>query len=132
MRRAVLISIVLLTAGCSGPFFMLPGGALEGSLADSAWPAREAEGVIQLETNPAAPYSVNVGFRLIGGSVYVDPAAERRWYRYIADDARIRIRFDGEKEIYAARAVTEDDDAVLAQFEEGRIVLRLDPDAARL
>ncbi len=132
MQKLSLIVLVFLVSGCSGPLFILPGGALKGPVADSAWPARAVDGVIQLETNPAAPYSVNLGYRLIDGKLYIDPAAERRWYQYIAGDARVRIRFDGETEIYAARAVPESDDAVLAQFESDRIVLRLDPDAARL
>ena len=62
---------------------------------------------MQLETNPGAPYSVNVGYRVINGKVYVDPAEERRWYCYMKQDPRVRLRFDGETEIYEALAVVD-------------------------
>ena len=61
---AVLATLAL--AGCAGPFAVFPGGALEGevvALDAVAFPATafpDPSGVIQLETRPGNPYSVNL------------------------------------------------------------------------
>jgi len=107
---------------------LLPGGSLSGTEAplDSAsMPAEEA--VLQLETNPSDPYSVNVGFRLIDGQIYIDPASERQWYGYIQSDPNIRIRFDGEEVVHPVLAQVVTDAKVISQFESDRIVMRLVP-----
>jgi len=82
---------------------------------------------MQLETNPAEPYSVNVGYAVIDGNMYIDPAESRRWYQNIKQNPTIRLRFDGKRVVHPATAVAETDPAVLGQFEADRRVLRIVP-----
>ncbi|MEM7000589.1 MAG: hypothetical protein AAF529_07365 [Pseudomonadota bacterium] len=127
MQRLSILTLVLCTlTGCGGPFFLLAGGALSGPeqpYLNSVAPS--ADTLIQLETNPDDPYSVNLNARVIGGEVYVDPAVGRKWYEHLAADPRIRIRFDGDATVYAGRVVEETDTDVLALFEPDRIVFRI-------
>ncbi|MEM1433175.1 MAG: hypothetical protein AAGG11_03905 [Pseudomonadota bacterium] len=115
--------------GCgNGPLGPIPGGALAGAEAVYEPAVLAAEpGVIVLETNPDAPYSVKVNSVNVGGSLYIDPTAERTWYQNIAANPEVRFRFDGTDSIYPATAVRETDQAVVEKFEPDRIVLRLDP-----
>ena len=122
------IGLLLLLAACGGPLGMLAGGELDGRVAPFSQDLVPGEGgVIQLETRPDDPYSVNIGTVVIGGSLYMDPAEERRWYKYIKANPDIRIRFDGADTVYTARAYPVTDEAVLTQFEADRIVLRIGP-----
>jgi hypothetical protein len=107
---------------------MFPGGQLSGpeSAFDPKTVPAEAE-LLQLETNASEPYSVNVGFRRIEGDIYIDPAAERQWYKHIVVNPLVRIRFDGSQYVHPAQAETVTEPDVLAQFEADRIVLRLVP-----
>ena len=84
-------------------------------------------GVIQLETNPVDPYSVNVGYLVVGGNMYVDPAESRTWYQNMKASPLVRIRFDGTEVVYPAVAVVETEQEVLSQFESDRHVFRLIP-----
>ena len=126
MRGLVLLSIALLV-GCSGPFMGLPGGSLGPEIASTGWSEKSQDGVLELETNPTDPYSVIIGFRAINGQIYIDPAEERKWYTYLASDPQVRVRFDGEDLIYAARAVLVEDREILSLFEVDRRVHRLVP-----
>lgn len=114
--------------GCNGPFLQLPGGRLEGREAPlSAAAVPPDGGVIELETRPEDPYSVHVGTVVIGGVVYIDPAAERRWYRHLLADPRVRIRFEDDPTVYSARVEPVSDPALLERFDPTRNVLRLVP-----
>jgi len=130
---AFTLSMFFFPVGCAGPMGMIPGGALEGpetSLTAAKFSAdvfADEGGVIQLETRPADPYSVNLGARKIGGHVYVDPTEARAWYQHIQADDRVRIRFAGSDAIYAARAIAEEDASVVSQFTADRRVLRIEP-----
>lgn len=125
---AVVVLALLAVGGCSGPVWQFPGGKLEGeerALDLSAVPSDC--GVIQLETNPDDPYSVNIGCRLIAGTIYVDPADSRTWYQNMKANPLVRIRFDGSEVIYLAKAETETNKEILDQYEADRHVLRLVP-----
>lgn len=126
----VLFGLILVgaLAGCSGPLWQFPGGALQGPEAplDLSDLAPEG-GVIQLETNPSDPYSVNIGYVTVNGSMYIDPAESRTWYKNIKANNAVRIRFDGAEAIHPANAVVETDPEVLKRFEADRIVLQLAP-----
>lgn len=122
------VLIALSMFGCSGPLWQFPGGALSGpeqQLNSARIPAEG--GVMQLETNPDEPYSVNVGYVVIGGSAYIDPADSRRWYQNIKSNALIRVRFNDSDVVYTAVAVAEVDPEVLSGFEADRHVLRIAP-----
>ena len=127
--KTLLAAIVLvLLVGCDGPVWQFPGGAFSGAEQSLAMASIPAEGgVLQLETDPTDPYSVNVGFRTIDGSMYIDPAAERGWYQRIQKDPAVRIRLEGAASVYLATAVVVTDADLLAQYDDDRIVLRLAP-----
>lgn len=128
MRIISAAILIVFVAGCSGPFFLLPGGALAGAevpLNTANMPTEEA--VLQLETNPSDPYSVNVGFRLIDGQIYIDPAIERQWYQHLQADSNVRIRFTGAEVVHRATAEVVTDAKIIANFDSDRIVMRLVP-----
>jgi hypothetical protein len=100
----------LALAGC-GP---LSGGALRGPVHAEPvgdWAFVAGEYACQLETNPAAPHSVNVWCLGEGERLYVptsmirgpkDPA-EREWVQNASRDPRVRIRVGDE--VYERSAV---------------------------
>ncbi len=105
----------------------LPGAELEGPEAGLAEADIVADGVIQLETRPSDPYSVNIGFLEIAGAIHIDPASDRKCYGHIIDDPQVRIRLEGAQQIYPATAVIVENPEVLAQFCLDRTVLKLVP-----
>ncbi len=111
---------------CSEPFLYFAGGQLGGEETPlNAVP--DSGGLIQLETAPADPYSVNLGFTVQDGIIYLDPAESRRWYQNIQADPRVRIRFDGSNAVHPMLAVRETDPTILNRFDPERIILRLEP-----
>lgn len=128
MRYLLVGMFVIMVGACSGPVMWLPGGQLEGPEMPLvvASVAADVE-VLQLETNPIKPYSVNLGFQRIDGQIYIDPAADRQWYKYIQADPMVRVRFGDAKEVNLAVAAVVTNADILAQFEADRVVLRIDP-----
>ncbi|MEM6708960.1 MAG: hypothetical protein AAF648_09270 [Pseudomonadota bacterium] len=128
---SLFLSLVLgltLTGCGNGPLGPIPGGALAGPTArfDPATLPPDPS-VIVLETNPAEPYSVKINAVTVEGQLYIDPTAERTWYKHISNNGEVRFRFDGTKVIYPAIAVPVTDPSITRRFEADRIVLRLDP-----
>ena len=124
----LLVTITVAIAGCSGPVWQFPGGALQGKeqhLQFAKIPS--TGGLLQLETNPEDPYSVNLGFVVIDGAVYLDPTKSRTWYQNIKKNPKVRIRFEDADFIHPALASVESNPAILSQFEADRIILRLMP-----
>lgn len=118
MRPApfVLVFSALLLAtspGCGGeggPAGLLPGGRLAGepTATPTDWGFAGDAGTIQLETNPAEPYSVNLAYTVLGGRFYVNAGGtETRWAAHIAADPRVRLRLDDRLYDLRARRVTE-------------------------
>ncbi len=118
--RSIAVRAVLLlaaSAGCSGPTFLLPGGKLDGEVkpAPSDWAFVGEYGTAQIETRPADPYSVNVGFTVLDGRVYVNAGdTETQWVKNIGADPRVRLRIDGD--LYDLRAERVTDSAETAAF----------------
>ena len=128
MRSMLATSMLVLLSACSGPFLGLPGGQLQGAESPLDLTSLPADAtIIELETNPDDPYSVLIGFRVIDGQIYIDPAAERRWYQNIVANPNVRLRFDGGQTIHPAIALEESNPQITQQFEADRIVLRLTP-----
>jgi len=128
-RRGVraLAALSSLLCGCSGPFLFLPGGALRGELHQepvSDWSFVDARSVA-LETRPRDPYSVQIGYVVRDGRLYIDAAEGRRWHEYIREDPRVRVRFDGA--VYPLEAVLVGRPGELEGFDPERYVYRLDP-----
>lgn len=119
------LAVCLLSlSACNGPLMMLPGGKLKG--AEAPLPAAGGEGgVMVLETRPAEPYSVTVGYVVIAGNYYVDPAPERTWLGHMLNDPQIRVRFEGSETIHPAQVERVTDSELRDRFESDRIVLRI-------
>ncbi len=100
-------------AGCGGPFVLLPGGALEGSLVATPddWSSTNAVDTVQLETRPADPYSVNIWVIAIGESLYVHAGANRStWVENMEADPNVRLRVnDSIYELVASRVEGQDE-----------------------
>jgi hypothetical protein len=110
VTRPVLFLALMLTApitGCGGPFVLLPGGALEGSTvaAPDSWAFTNDVKTVQLETRPAAPYSVNIWVIALGENLYVHAGANRStWVENIEADPNVRLRVnDSIYELVASR-----------------------------
>jgi hypothetical protein len=106
LRVGALLGAALL--GCSGPLGPIAGGRLSGELATAPvddWSFTREVMIVQLETRPRDPYSVNVGCVDYAGAVYVgspDPLSSR-WVANLVEDPDVRLRVDGR--IYELRAV---------------------------
>ncbi len=115
-----VIALVLgLAVGCSGPLPLLSGGALSGAVAPTPaqWNFEEDYAVIQLETRPEDPYSVNIAYTLLDGSLYIYAGDTRtEWVQHMEADPRVRFR-NGDV-IYELRAERVLDRAEFAAFAE--------------
>ena len=128
MKRVVLPCVVLVVVlGCGGPFFLLPGGELSGTIVTDSiedWSFLSDE-IVVLETRPSDPYSVELSYVVRDGELFIDPAEGRRWLDNICEDPRVRVRF-GDK-IYPLKAVLAGKPGELPGFDAERFIYRLDP-----
>ena len=109
--------LALVAAGCNGPTFTFPSGALRGERqpVPSDWSAKGDSGIAQLETNPDDPYSVNLVFTVIDGAVYINAGdTETRWVKNITANPAVRLRIDSA--LYDLRAERVTDGATVAAF----------------
>lgn len=110
LARMGVLSAVALCLAC-GPLVTLPGGRLDGEVAapPADWSFSNDVEVVQLETNPADPYSVNVWGVAVGEAFYVaagDP--ESTWATNIATDPNVRLKIADR--VYELRAEAIDSD----------------------
>lgn len=97
MKFHVFIALALATLTACDPFFILPGGHLEGAVAPTPgdWSFARKVKTIQLETNPADPYSVNIWAIGRDDVLYVHAGANlATWVEHMLEDPRVRVRFD--------------------------------------
>ncbi len=110
--RPVLL-LALLAApltGCGGPFVLFPGGALEGTTAATpdSWTFTDEVKTIQLETNPADPYSVNIWIVALEENLYVHAGANRAtWVENMEADPNVRVGVNDAIYDLAAARVTD-------------------------
>ncbi|MDJ0786890.1 MAG: DUF2255 family protein [Myxococcota bacterium] len=114
-----LLAAALAAGACNGPFVLLPGGALEGSTAapPTSWAFTDEIDTIQLETNPAEPYSVNIWVVALDEHLYVHAGENRAtWVEHMDADPAVRLAAGGSiYELTAARVV---DQAEFDRFSE--------------
>ena len=124
------LQVVLLLA-CSGPFTVFPGGKLDGETkpVPPNWSSAGDHGICQLETNPQAPYSVNIAYTVLDGSLYVNAGDhEARWVKNMAANPEVRLRIDDT--LYELRGERVTDEAEIRKFAEawtGQSMFRRDP-----
>ena len=113
--------------GCGGPFLLLPGGELAGTPVDDPvedWSEIATDAFVDLEVRPEDPYSVELNYVLRDGNLYIDPAEGRRWFDYLREDPRVRVRF-GDR-VYPGVAVLVGEPGELPGFDADRYVYRID------
>jgi len=96
-RPALFLALMgtALILGCGGPFVLLPGGALEGPTVapPESWSFTDEVKTVQLETQPADPYSVNIWLIALDENLYVHAGANRAtWVEHIEADPDVRLR----------------------------------------
>jgi len=127
-RTWVVVWGALAVAGCSDPFFTIPGGELSG--ADRQPPAvwEHVPDTIQLETRLMDPYSINIWGVGIGSDLYIATSGDgTAWTEFIADDRNVRVRIEQGLYRLQATLVDEADErsrVVLAYFDKYQV----DPD----
>ncbi len=117
--RVTTLLVSLLTAACGGPFVLLPGGALEGpsAAAPESWAFTDAVKTVQLETDPADPYSVNIWVIADGPALYVHAGANRAtWVEHMEADPAVRMRV-GER-IYSLAATRVEEQSEFDRFSD--------------
>ncbi len=98
-----MVLLALSCAACSGPLGPFPGGQLEGvehTGAVTDWGFAADVEVVQLETNPAEPHSVNTWIAVVDNRLYIatslilgaENPAERDWVKHVLADPRMRLR----------------------------------------
>ena len=97
LLQPALLSGLFLFGGVVGCAEYLPmsGGALEGTLtaAPANWSEVASAEIVQLETNPEEPYSVNLWVIGEGQSLYVFAGDNHtRWVQHIESDPRVRLK----------------------------------------
>ena len=119
MRIAWMVCVLLLALGCD-PISMVPGGELSGTVKPTPadWSFTDSVEIVQLETRPEDPYSVNIWGVAAKGAFYVASGRgeENAWARHLAEDPRVRLRVN--EDIYELRAVRTDDPAERDAFLE--------------
>ena len=106
----MLITSATALSGCAEPFIVLAGDELSGEVADPPvdWTSLNDEEIIQLETQPDDPYSVNIWVVGSGPDLYVatgdDPT---NWSAHIDANPDVRVRIRGV--IYELEASRVDD-----------------------
>ena len=115
MRSIVPLVLCLAALGC-GPLVMFPGGTLSGDVLATPpdWSFTEAVDTVQLETNPDAPYSVNVWGVAARDAFYVAGDKDNQWAQNIRANPNVRLRVDGK--IYELQATETDEESELDAF----------------
>jgi hypothetical protein len=112
-----LFALAWVLVGC-GPLGPLAGGRLDGPVHAQPvddWSFTSSHETVQIETNPAAPHSVNTWCVGLGARLYVPTSmirgpknpSERDWVVNVAADPRLRIRIGDEVYERVAVRVTE-------------------------
>lgn len=115
MRKFLVVPLLFVLAGCAEPLFIVAGGALSGTgtPVPSDWGmARDIE-VVQVETRPSDPYSVNVWGVGVGDRFYVAAVdrEETEWALGIEGSPLVKLRLDGRLYALTATRLNRDEHA---------------------
>lgn len=110
-----ILALLLSLTGCD----MIPfsGGALQGTLTKppTDWTEAATPEVIQLETNPAQPYSVKLWIIGAGPNLFVHAGANRAtWVEHMEADPNVRLLI--ENRLYELRGERVTSAEVFAAF----------------
>ena len=110
----VLLSALVLigSAGCAD-YLPFSGGGLQGEVAPlpSSFTQVASQEIVQLETNPADPYSVNLWIIGEEDRLYVFAGDnETKWVKHIAENPNVRLKLGGSIYELRAQRVTDADE----------------------
>lgn len=107
-RWPALLCCYLLITGCD--YLPFSGGAVVGDVVPvpESWSDVAKTSIIQLETQPDDPYSVNLWTVEVGGNLYVFAGDNRAtWVDHIDSNDRVRLQASNEVFILSAERVTD-------------------------
>lgn len=112
MKKNMLTTVVMVLAlmGCSADFIPFSGGELTGEVVPvpEDWGLLTDIEVIQLETNPDAPYSVKLWAIGMDDIVYVHAGANRAaWVEHMEQNPNVRLKAGDLLYELSAQRVTE-------------------------
>ncbi len=107
MKYLIAICTIILT-GCTQPFIGVPGGKLSGSDATPPGSWGAVPDVVQMETRPDDPYSVNIWAVSKDNHLYVG-TQDATWVPFIQQDPRVKIKID--ERLYSLTALEVKDPA---------------------
>jgi len=119
----VVVTLLFLYLNRSDPYAIIPGKQLRGeevTVPIEDWIfVKEVRTVIN-EVRPSDPYSVNTGYVLREGVLYIPSGfgGESSWARFLIQDPNMRIKV-GDK-LYPVRATLEEDPEVISDLHEIR------------
>ena len=117
--RPLAFTLLALAMACGGPLPFMSGGELAGEVqpAPREWEFEEDFGVIQLETRPEDPYSVNIAYTQRAGRLYIYAGdTETQWVKNMQADPLVRLRMSDV--IYTLRAERVVDPDEISRFGE--------------
>jgi hypothetical protein len=132
IRPGLLVLVLIIaTTGCNGPTFLMSGGKLNGETKQvpSDWAFADSYGIVQLETKPEDPYSVNVAFTVLDQRLYVNAGdTETGWVKNISENPQVRLRMDGALyELRADRVLDADEISAFGDAWTSQSMFRRDP-----
>lgn len=121
MKRLALVLAALALGACGGPLGVVPGGKLDGEPVDAPiddWAFASKTEDLQLETDPADPYSVNIWFVTEGAKLWVFAGGgeSSTWAKNLLADPRALVRIDGK--LYPRKAVRVTDPAEIEHVQQ--------------
>lgn len=123
MTRILILLSALILVSCE-PMGPLPGGQLSGEVKaiPDNWSAYREVEILQLETRPDNPYSLNIWGVGLGKDYYVASGGggESSWVDHIIDNPEVRLRIDNNIfELKAVRVTDEEElGLVLKRYKE--------------
>jgi hypothetical protein len=90
-----LCLLLISLGGCAEPFIVMSGKSLAGTVSDPPvdWTEFNVTEIVQLETRPDDPYSVNIWMAAIGPDIYVATGDDdTNWSSHLNDDPDVRLR----------------------------------------
>ena len=87
---------------------MIPGGQLSGEVQASPVKWIDVPEVIQVETRPADPYSINIWGVGVGPDLYFATGeGGTTWSKYVAEDNKVRVRINDSLHEFVAISVLD-------------------------
>lgn len=121
MKNILLLVLLTFIYGCS-EYIPIAGGKLQGTLTlpPGDWTEIAKADIIELETNPADPYSVKLWVIGKGTDLYVHAGDNRaRWVEHMEIDPNVRLLIDGKLfELSSVRVESADEFTVFANVYE--------------